>query len=166
MSKRVESSEGKSSKSPFCTNLSWQFPQLCLFAPAFWPISLTKRGGIFKILFPFTLLWVKQVWVPKAPFNLHLKNVELFLGGLVSVKIRLKRIGSNKKACYRIVVLDSTMSGKGRRVQDLGTYNPRAKEENQVLNLNKEAAVGWVKKGAIASDTVQGILKKAGVQIG
>ncbi len=84
----------------------------------------------------------------------------------MSVKIRLKRIGSNKKACYRIVVLDSTMSGKGRRVQDLGTYNPRAKEENQVLNLNKEAIVGWVKKGAIASDTVLGILKKAGVQIG
>lgn len=84
----------------------------------------------------------------------------------MSVKIRLKRIGSNKKACYRIVVLDSTMSGKGRRVQDLGTYNPRAKEENQLLNLNKEAAAGWVKKGAIASDTVAGILKKAGVQIG
>ena len=35
----------------------------------------------------------------------------------MSVKIRLKRIGSNKKAFYRIVVLDSTMSGKGRRVR-------------------------------------------------
>lgn len=83
----------------------------------------------------------------------------------MSVKIRLKRIGSNKKACYRIVVLDSTMSGKGRRVQDLGTYNPRAKEENQVLNLNKEGALEWVKKGAITSPTVQGILRRAGVAV-
>ncbi len=82
----------------------------------------------------------------------------------MSVKIRLKRIGSNKKASYRIVVLDSTMSGKGRRVEDLGTYNPRAKEENQVLNLKKEAALEWMKKGAIPSETVQGILKKAGVK--
>lgn len=83
----------------------------------------------------------------------------------MSVKIRLKRMGSNKKACYRIVVLDSTMSGKGRRVEDLGTYNPRAKEENQVLNLNKESILAWVKKGAIPSDSVAGILKKAGVKV-
>lgn len=82
----------------------------------------------------------------------------------MSVKIRLKRMGSNKKASYRIVVLDSTMSGKGRRVQDLGTYTPQAKEANQVINLNKEAIVEWIKKGAIASDTVNGILKKAGVK--
>jgi len=74
-------------------------------------------------------------------------------------------MGSNKKACYRIVVLDSTMSGKGRRVEDLGTYNPRAKEENQVLNLNKESILAWVKKGAIPSDSVAGILKKAGVKV-
>jgi small subunit ribosomal protein S16 len=82
----------------------------------------------------------------------------------VSVKIRLKRIGSCKKPFYRIVVLDSTMTGKGRRVQDLGTYNPRA-VENQVVNLNKEAIVEWVKKGAIPTVAVEGLLKKAGVAV-
>jgi small subunit ribosomal protein S16 len=83
----------------------------------------------------------------------------------VALKIRLKRMGSNKKATYRIVVLDSQFSGKGRRIQDLGTYNPRAKEENQVLNLNKEDAAAWMKKGAVATDTVQTILDKAGVKL-
>lgn len=83
----------------------------------------------------------------------------------MSVKIRLKRMGSNKKACYRIVVLDSTMSGKGRRVEDLGTYNPRAKEENQLMNFKKESILEWIKKGALPSDTVQGLLKKAGVKV-
>jgi small subunit ribosomal protein S16 len=82
----------------------------------------------------------------------------------VSVKIRLKRMGSSKKPFYRIVVLDSTMSGKGRRIEDLGTYNPRAKE-NQVVNLNKESILEWVKKGAIATVAVQGLLKKAGVKV-
>jgi small subunit ribosomal protein S16 len=81
----------------------------------------------------------------------------------VSVKIRLKRIGSSKKPYYRIVVLDSRQSGKGRRVQDLGTYDPRAKE-NQVKNFNKEAIAEWVKKGAITTAAIQGLLKKAGVK--
>lgn len=83
----------------------------------------------------------------------------------MSVKIRLKRIGSNKKPCYRIVVLDSTLSGKGRRVEDLGTYNPRAKEEAQVVNLKKESIQGWIKKGAVPSDSVATLLKKAGMAV-
>jgi small subunit ribosomal protein S16 len=86
-------------------------------------------------------------------------------GGLVSVKIRLKRMGSSKKPFYRIIVLDSTMSGKGRRVEDLGSYNPRAKDENQVMNLKKESIVEWVKKGAIPSVAILGILKKNGVKL-
>ena len=82
----------------------------------------------------------------------------------MSVKIRLKRIGSSKKPYFRIVVLDSRDSGKGRRVEDLGTYNPKAKE-NQVVNFNKEAALEWIKKGAIASEAVLSLLKKAGVKV-
>ena len=82
----------------------------------------------------------------------------------MSVKIRLKRIGSSKKPYYRIMVLDSRVSGKGRRVEDLGTYNPKLKE-NQVLNFKKEAAAEWIKKGAIASASVMGLLKKAGVKL-
>jgi len=82
----------------------------------------------------------------------------------VSVKIRLKRIGSSKKPYYRIVVLDSRTPGKGLRVEDLGTYNPKAKE-NQVLNFKKEVAVEWIKKGAIATGAVLGLLKKAGVKV-
>ena len=82
----------------------------------------------------------------------------------MSVKIRLKRIGSNKKPYYKIMVLDSRMSGKGRRVMDVGTYNSRV-TENQVKNLNKEAVLEWIKKGAIVSGTVKSILKKAGMEI-
>ena len=82
----------------------------------------------------------------------------------MSVKIRLKRMGSSKKPFYRIIVLDARDSGKGRRVEDLGTYNPKAKE-NQVVNFKTEAAVEWIKKGAIASPAVKGLLKNAGVKI-
>jgi small subunit ribosomal protein S16 len=82
----------------------------------------------------------------------------------VPVIIRLKRFGSNKKPYFRIMVMDSRMSGKGRRVEDVGTYNPRAKE-NPVMNLKKEVVSEWIKKGAIPSGTVRSILKKAGMEI-
>ena len=82
----------------------------------------------------------------------------------MSVKIRLKRMGSSKKPFYRIIVVDSRFSGKGRRVQDLGTYMPRS-AENSVMNLKTEAIQDWVKKGAVLSDTVKGILKKASVKV-
>ena len=82
----------------------------------------------------------------------------------MSVKIRLKRIGSSKKPFYRIVVLDSTMTGKGRRMEDLGTYNPRA-VENQVVNLKKESIEAWMKKGAQPTVAVAGLLKKAGMTV-
>lgn len=82
----------------------------------------------------------------------------------MSVKIRLKRMGSTKKPYFRLIVVDSRFPGKGRRVQDLGTYKPRS-TDNSVLNLNTEAILAWVKKGAEPSDTVLGILKKAGVKI-
>jgi small subunit ribosomal protein S16 len=73
-------------------------------------------------------------------------------------------MGSSKKPYYRIVVLDARDSGKGRSVEYLGTYNPKLKE-NQVLNFKAEAANEWIKKGAIASVAVKGLLKKAGAKI-
>ncbi len=82
----------------------------------------------------------------------------------MSVKIRLKRMGSSKKPYYRIVVLDARDSGKGRSVEYLGTYNPKLKE-NQVLNFKTEAANEWIKKGAVASVAVKGLLKKAGAKV-
>jgi small subunit ribosomal protein S16 len=83
-------------------------------------------------------------------------------GGIVSVKIRLKRMGSNKRPNYRIVVIDSRFPGKGRRIEEVGSFLPRAKGE-QTLNLNKEAVLSWIKKGARPSPTVLTLLEKNGV---
>ncbi len=80
----------------------------------------------------------------------------------MSVKIRLKRMGSSKRPMYRIIVIDSRFPGKGRRIEELGSYQPRSKGE-QVLNLKKEAAMDWIKKGARPSQSVLEILEKQGV---
>ncbi len=80
----------------------------------------------------------------------------------MSVTIRLKRMGSNKQPTYRIIVVDSRFPGKGRRVEDLGAFLPRAKGE-QVLNLDKESALAWMKKGARPSQTVKELFQKNGI---
>ena len=69
------------------------------------------------------------------------------------VKIRLRRMGAKKTPFYRIVVADSRYPRDGRFIEEIGTYNPLA--EPAVVNVNAD--------GAQPTDTVRGILKKAGV---
>ena len=73
------------------------------------------------------------------------------------VKIRLRRMGAKKTPFYRIVVADSRYPRDGRFIEEIGTYNPA------VVNVNADRAQEWIKNGAQPTDTVRGILKKAGV---
>ena len=45
----------------------------------------------------------------------------------MSVKLRLTRIGSKKRAFYRIVATNSATRRDGRPLEFLGSYNPHAK---------------------------------------
>ena len=77
------------------------------------------------------------------------------------VKIRLRRMGAKKAPFYRIVVADSRYPRDGRFIEEIGTYNPLTKPA--VINVNADRAQEWIKNGAQPTDTVRGILKKAGV---
>ena len=77
------------------------------------------------------------------------------------VKIRLRRMGAKKTPFYRIVVADSRYPRDGRFIEEIGTYNPLAAPA--VVNVNADRAQEWIKNGAQPTDTVRGILKKAGV---
>ncbi|ANZ58207.1 30S ribosomal protein S16 [Fructilactobacillus lindneri] len=79
----------------------------------------------------------------------------------MSVKIRLKRMGSKKNPFYRIVVADSRSPRDGRYIENVGTYNPLI-QENQVT-LEEENILNWLEKGAKPSDTVRNILSDAGI---
>ena len=56
----------------------------------------------------------------------------------MSVKIRMRRMGSKRKPFYRLVVADSRMPRDGRFIEEVGFYNP-------------------------LSDTVRSLLSKAGL---
>ncbi len=77
------------------------------------------------------------------------------------VKIRLRRMGAKKAPFYRIVVADARAPRDGRCIEEIGTYNPLLESDN--ITVDAEKAQAWIKNGAQPTDTVRGLLKKAGV---
>ena len=77
----------------------------------------------------------------------------------MSVKIRMKRVGTKNTPVYRIVVADSRSPRDGKFIEEIGTYQPLKKDANYTLNL--ERANYWVSKGAQPSETVASFIKKA-----
>ena len=77
------------------------------------------------------------------------------------VKIRLRRLGAKKAPFYRVVVADSRYPRDGRFIEEIGTYNPLS--DPAEIKIDAERAQKWIKNGAQPTDTVRGILKKAGV---
>lgn len=77
----------------------------------------------------------------------------------MAVKIRMKRVGAKNKPVFRIVVADGRSPRDGKFIEELGTYQPRKKGDNFVLDL--ERATYWLGKGAQPSETVASFIKKA-----
>ena len=75
------------------------------------------------------------------------------------VKIRLKRMGANKKPFYRIVVADSRYPRDGRFIEEIGYFNPIT--EPETVKIDEEKANKWLATGAQPTDIVKRLLKKA-----
>lgn len=72
------------------------------------------------------------------------------------LKIRLKRLGRKKKACYRIVIMDSRNKRDGKALEEIGFYNPLTKQSK----INIEKVENRIKQGAQLSKTVKYIIKQ------
>ncbi len=79
----------------------------------------------------------------------------------MATKIRLQRRGRKGYAFYAIVIADSRAPRDGRFIEKIGTYNPNT--DPATVDLNFEAALSWVLKGAQPTDTVRSILSHEGV---
>ena len=75
------------------------------------------------------------------------------------VKIRLRRMGANKKPLCRIVATDVRSANAGNFLEELGWYDPAKKSNNYQLDLAKAEA--WLAKGAQPSETVAALIKKS-----
>jgi small subunit ribosomal protein S16 len=79
----------------------------------------------------------------------------------MSVKIRLTRHGAKKHAFYRIVVKDSRAPRDGGFIEQIGTYDPAPKPEK--VDVKRDKLEKWLERGAVPSDTVSQLLKRAGL---
>ena len=72
--------------------------------------------------------------------------------------MRLTRIGSKKRPCYRIVVIEKRRARNGRFLEVVGRYNPLS--DPAQIEVNEDRARYWLSKGAKPSETVRDILRK------
>lgn len=80
----------------------------------------------------------------------------------MATRIRLRRIGRKKVPLYRIVVAERTDPRDGRFIEVLGTYDPKA-EKGKKIQLDEDKARSWLSRGATPSETVEALLKQAGI---
>ena len=77
----------------------------------------------------------------------------------MSVKVRMRRTGGKNDICYRVVATDSRSPRDGSYIEGLGWYDPKKPGIN--FQINVERIEYWKSKGAIISDTVKSLVKKA-----
>lgn len=77
----------------------------------------------------------------------------------MAVKLRLRRTGACNDVSYRVVAADARSPRDGRFLEVLGWYDPKREGSNYKLKLDR--VEHWVSRGAIMSDTVRSLVKKA-----
>ena len=82
----------------------------------------------------------------------------------MSVKLRLKRMGRSHVAIYRLNAIESRTPRDGRVIEELGSYDPGNKDKAKQFSAKLDRCKDWMDKGAIPSETVSSLLKKAGLE--
>src|SRR5262245_55079521 len=81
-------------------------------------------------------------------------------GGLVAVRIRMKRLGRKHRSYFRIVAIDGRQPRDGRIIEELGSYDPMIKDTDARVQLKPDRVKYWMSVGAKPSERVQTLIKK------
>lgn len=76
----------------------------------------------------------------------------------MSVKIRMYRIGSNKKPFFRVVATDGRRKVNGRFLEIVGWYDPKV--EGQNYDLKTERIEYWKNNGAEITASVKSLIRR------
>jgi small subunit ribosomal protein S16 len=79
----------------------------------------------------------------------------------MAVHIRLARQGTKKRPFYRVVVTDQRSPRGGRFLESLGTFDPSKETKDEPLKVNHERLAYWRGHGAVPSETLTRLLKRA-----
>ena len=80
------------------------------------------------------------------------------------VRIRLKRIGRPHRPYYRIAAMDQRSARDSKTIEELGVYDPINSDESKQIEINAERVKYWLSVGAQPTETVAGIIKRAGIE--
>ncbi len=79
----------------------------------------------------------------------------------MSVTIKLRREGGKKNPFYKVVVIDSRKACNAKFIEQLGCYQPLS--DPYIFEIDQEASLKWIEKGARLSETVKNLFKKKGI---
>jgi small subunit ribosomal protein S16 len=79
----------------------------------------------------------------------------------MSTRIRLRRMGSNKRPFFRVVVADQRSPRDGRFIENIGLYHPL--DDPSVIEIDQERALHWLRVGAQPSNQVRNLMVKVGI---
>lgn len=77
----------------------------------------------------------------------------------MALKIKLARFGAVHKPVFRVVVAEARSRRDGASVEQIGSYQPR--RSDVPLQLDLDRIEYWLGKGAVPTDTVKGLIKRA-----
>ncbi len=79
----------------------------------------------------------------------------------MATRIRLRRMGSNKRPFYRVVVADQRRARDGRFIEIIGRYHPL--NDPSVIEIDADRAIHWLMVGAQPSNQVRNLMTKVGI---
>jgi len=79
----------------------------------------------------------------------------------MATRIRLRRMGSNKRPFYRVVVADQRAPRDGRFIEAIGKYHPL--NDPSLIEIDEERALHWLRVGAQPSNQVRNLMSKVGI---
>ena len=81
----------------------------------------------------------------------------------MSVKLRLKRLGRRHRSFFRVNAMDTRSPRDGRVIEELGWYDPNARDPDKQVMLKRDRVEYWLGVGAQPSETVRSLLKRQGI---
>ena len=79
----------------------------------------------------------------------------------MTTRIRLRRMGSNKRPFFRVVVADQRSPRDGRFIENIGKYHPL--DDPSVIEIDRDRALHWLRVGAQPSNQVRNLMNKIGI---
>jgi small subunit ribosomal protein S16 len=74
-------------------------------------------------------------------------------------------MGRRHRSFFRLSAMDIRKPRDGRVIEQLGWYDPNAKEPEKQISLDRERIEYWLGVGASPSETVRNLLKRQGIAV-